>query len=303
MGQETALISVIIPIYNVEPYLSRCIESVLKQTYTNMEIILVDDGSTDHCGEICDAYGKMDARIRVIHKENGGLSSARNSGLEIACGEYIAKDMYEALIGYMQYDVDITCCGRICLSPQERYKSYCLNVAEKFSQERALEEVLLLRKICSSVCTKLFRSVLFSGISFPVGRVSEDITIVYNLIKKSRNVFHIGKAKYFNCYRKDSISNRDFYIRQIDYLLFKRYIYINVIKHYPKLIRQAEAGYIQGAIYIIECIRNSPERNKYAYIEKRVTKMLRNMMLREMRNPYLDQGMKTKMIKLGFIEF
>ncbi|MDE5907443.1 MAG: glycosyltransferase [Lachnospiraceae bacterium] len=306
MEQKEALISIIIPVYNVESYLDRCIESVLKQTYSNIEIILVDDGSTDRCGEICDTYEKRDERIRVVHKENGGLSSARNSGLEIACGEYIgfvdsddyiAEDMYQTMLKYMQDDVDITCCGRVCLSPLKKQKSYCLGSAEKFSQENALEELILLRKICSSACTKLFRSALFSDISFPVGRVSEDILTVYNLFKKSRNVFHIGEAKYFNCYRKDSISNGVFYARRIDYILFKRDICIDVREHYPRLIRQAEAGYIQGAIYIIRNIQESHERSKYDYIEKRVKKMLWNMMFRGLGNPYLDRGMKTAMLK------
>lgn len=308
MEQKEALISIIIPIYNVEPYLNRCIESVLRQTYNNIEIILVDDGSTDHCGELCDAYGKEDARIKVIHKEHGGASSARNRGLEIACGEYvgfvdsddyIAEDMYASLIKYMQDDVDITCCGRVCLSSREKYKMHCSNAAEKYSRESALEEVLLLRKICSSVCTKLFRNVLFSDISFPVGRTCEDIPTVYNLIKKSRNVFHIGEAKYFNCCREDSTSNGDFYARRIDYILFKRDICMDVRKYYPQLIRQAEAGYIQGAIYIIGNIQKSIERNEYSEIEKRVKKMLRNMILRGMRNPYLDRKTKKIMIELG----
>lgn len=300
------LISIIIPIYNVEPYLSRCVESVLQQTYTDIEIILVDDGSTDNCGKMCDAYGKLDERIRVVHKKHGGQSSARNYGLKMAHGEYIgfvdsddyiAKDMYEVLIEYMQDDVDITCCGRVCLFPRERHKMYCLNTAEKFPQESALEEVILLRKICSSVCTKLFRRSLFLDVMFPVGRVSEDIPTVYKLVKKSRNVYHIGKAKYFNCYRKDSTTNKSFYSRRIDYVLFKRDICIDVKEHYPHLLEQAEAGYIQGAIYIIGDIQKSPEKSAYSYIERRVKKMLRNMLLRGLRNPYLDQKTKMLMIK------
>ena len=99
------LISVIIPIYNVEQYLDRCIDSVKKQTYTNLEIILVDDGSPDNCGKMCDEYAEDDKRIKVIHKENGGLSDARNAGIEIATGEYITfidSDDYVSL-DYVEY--------------------------------------------------------------------------------------------------------------------------------------------------------------------------------------------------------
>ena len=94
MSQEKALISIIIPVYKVEKYLEKCIQSVINQTYENLQIILVDDGSPDNCGKICDEYAKKDHRIEVIHKSNGGLSDARNKGLEIAKGEYIGYDVF-----------------------------------------------------------------------------------------------------------------------------------------------------------------------------------------------------------------
>ncbi|MBO7334370.1 MAG: glycosyltransferase, partial [Lachnospiraceae bacterium] len=115
------LISVIVPVFEVEKYLKECIESILNQTYTNLEIILVDDGSPDKCGEICEEYAKTDNRIIVIHHENKGLSSARNRGLDIATGDYIgfvdsddkiAPDMFEILLNNLkQYDADISICG------------------------------------------------------------------------------------------------------------------------------------------------------------------------------------------------
>lgn len=305
MEQKTPLVSVIIPIYNVEQYLNRCIDSVLNQTYINMEIILIDDGSTDRCAEICNAYAELDERIRVVHKENGGLSSARNSGLEIARGEfvgfvdgddYIAKDMYQCMVEYMQSDVDITCCGTSWVSEKEVREENCMNMPTKFSQEQAMEEAFLLRKLSDSVCDKLFRRELFDGLSFLVGRVSEDVPMLYSLLKRARNVYHIGDSKYFYCYREDSISNRDFYLRRIDYLLFKRDICIDVRRNYPKLIGQAEAGYIRSAIGIAKRIAHSPQRIEYYYIEKRIKKMLRNNLLRGMKNSHL--GCRTKMSML-----
>ena len=114
-------VSIIVPVYKVGPYLAKCIDSILSQTLTDFELILVDDGSPDSCGEICDGYAKKDERIKVIHKQNGGLSSARNAGLDIAKGEYIGfvdsddyieHDMYEFLYkNSVQYDTDIACCG------------------------------------------------------------------------------------------------------------------------------------------------------------------------------------------------
>lgn len=309
MEYKEAMISVIIPIYNAELYLNRCIESVLHQTYSNLEVILVDDGSTDHSGEICDSYRETDKRVKVIHQENGGPSLARNRGLRLAKGEYIgfidsddymAGDMYETLLAYMQDDVDITCCGRICVFSKGRSKLQYLSKTKKYTREEALVEVLLIRNISSSVCTKLFRRALFEKICFPVGRGSEDIPVVYELTKKARNVVHIGKAKYFNYNRADSRSNKEFYLRKIDYLLFKRDMCIDIIQIYPQLIMQAEAGYMRAAIYIVENIQSSPNRDRYMSIENRVKRMVRNMMLRGLRNPYLNLWEKKKLLVIGF---
>ena len=115
------LVSVIVPIYNVENYLNKCIESIVNQTYPNLEIVLVDDGATDNCPEICDNWAKKDDRIKVVHKNNGGLASARNAGMNIMSGElfmfidsddYIDQDMIQCMVeGYKSYTVDIVCCG------------------------------------------------------------------------------------------------------------------------------------------------------------------------------------------------
>jgi len=277
-----------------------------------MEIILVDDGSTDHSGEICDSYAGKDSKIHVIHKENEGTASARNRGLEIAGGEYIgfvdsddyvAEDMYQTLYNYMQADIDVACCGRVCISPQKKCKKYCLNGVEVFSREKALEELVLLRKISSSVCTKLFRKSLFYDVKFPVGVICEDIPAVYELFKRTRNVCHIGEGKYFNSYRDDSKSNGDFYGRRIDYLLFKRDICIDISRNYPRLVEQAEAGYMQAAIYIVDNIQMSVARDRYENIEKRVRKMIRNMTIRNIKNPYLDKGTKRELIRKGYEKY
>lgn len=309
MADTLAMISVIIPVYNVEMYLSRCVESVLRQTYTNLEIILVDDGSTDHCGEICDSYSRLDGRVRVIHKKNGGLSSARNAGLKVANGEYvgfvdsddyIAEDMYEILSTAMAEDVDITCCGRIYISSNGRYDKRYVSKAKKYTKGEALEEMLLRRKIGVSACTKLFRRSLFEDVCFPQGRVSEDIPTVYCLIKKARNIVHVGKAKYFYFYRADSISNRAFYLRKVDSVLFRGAICADVRTNYPQFIMQAEALYIQDAIYMIRNIRETCVMGEYAKVEARLKKMLFNMTFRGIVNPYLDSATKRVILRNWF---
>lgn len=309
MEYKEGMISVIIPIYNAELYLNRCIESVLQQTYTYLEVILVDDGSTDRSGVICDSFCESDERVKVIHQENGGPALARNIGLRNARGEYIGfvdsddyitRDMYETLLAYMLDDVDITCCGRMCVFSNGKYEPRYLSAAKKYTCEEALSEVLLVRKISSCVYTKLFRRILFEDVLFPAGRAGEDVPVIYNLFKKARNVFHVGKTKYFYCYREDSISNKAFYLRRIDYLLFKRDMCIDIKNTYPQLTMQAEAGYMQAAIYIIENIQRSPDRDKYMYIEERIKRMVRNMTLRGFRNPYLGFWEKKVLLVTGF---
>lgn len=306
MADTLAMISVIIPVYNVEMYLSRCVESVLQQTYSNLEIILVDDGSTDHCGEICDSFSKLDRRVKVIHKENGGLSSARNAGLEVAKGEYvgfvdsddwIAEDMYETLCAAMRDDVDITCSGRVYISSDGRYNKFYTGKAKKYTKEEALEEMLLLREIDVSACTKLFRRTLFEGVYFPLRRVSEDIPTVYSIIRKARNVVHVGKAKYFYFYRADSISNRVFYFRKVDSVLFRGRICADIRINFPQLIMQAEALYIQDAINMIRDIREGSIDERYVDVEARLRKMLYNMTFRGIRNSYLSSAAKKEILK------
>lgn len=171
------LISVIVPIYKVESYLNRCIDSIINQTYKNLEIILVDDGSPDRCGEICDNYAKLDSRIRVIHKINGGLSSARNAGLKIAKGDYIGfvdsddyikTDMYENLIN--------ACIMNECHVSGVRYERRYQNGLKedsltvitdnslKSSEEYFRE--LLLHVGDVSVCTKLFEKSILENLFF-----------------------------------------------------------------------------------------------------------------------------------------
>ena len=300
------LISVIVPVYNIEPYLERCIDSIIKQTYRKLEIILVDDGSTDQSGTICDAYEQKDDRVFVIHKKNGGLSSARNSGLKKATGGYIgfvdgddfiSEDMYETLIHFMKENIDITCCGRTYILPKQKRREYCLSTAIKFSRLEAMEEMILSRRLSPSACTKLFRKDLFEQIQFPEGRICEDIITVYQLIKKSRNVVHTGQAKYFYCYRENSISHKAFYPQRMDYVLFMKWIYVDVCKNYPRISLQAEAGYIVSLINMMENIQQSNLKSAYDDIRKRLKKVIGKLAVCGICNPYISKKMKKKIIR------
>ena len=185
------LISVIVPVYNVEKYLDRCIDSIVNQTYRNLEIILVDDGSPDNCPKMCDDWAKKDGRIKVIHKENGGLSSARNAGLDICIGEYIhfvdSDDWLELsciellLDACVQNGALLSVCGRYIIVHEKR------NIDKNFSENQIMSTSnfvsnMLVGKNCdSSPCGKLYHKSLWVGIRFPHGRIYEDIAILYKL--------------------------------------------------------------------------------------------------------------------------
>lgn len=238
MSQEKALISIIIPVYKVEKYLEKCIQSVINQTYKNLQIILVDDGSPDNCGKICDEYAQKDHRIEVIHKSNGGLSDARNKGLEIAKGEYIGfvdsddyieSDMYEVLYNLLkQYNADVSICNFYTVSQGKIAIKNVDNGIKEYNRSEILKEVLLDNNIQSYAWNKLYKKELFDEIKYPVGKKYEDIGTTFYLLEKCNKVVVIGKPEYYYINRQDSIVNNVTETTITDYieLIMQRYDYI-----------------------------------------------------------------------------
>ncbi len=210
---KNPLISIIVPVYNIEEYLPRCIESVLAQTYTNLELILVDDGSKDRSGEICDEYQKKDSRIQVIHKENGGSSSARNVGIRAARGQYLGfvdsddyveKTMYETMVR----GIESTGCNIIQVARDEIDEEGNLmpNVCEmpkeqiEYSAEEFMKELLLHKGDCS-FCTKLLNCDLFNENRFPEGVLNEDFHLLVRLLKQGETIVSLPYCGYHVFYR------------------------------------------------------------------------------------------------------
>lgn len=208
--QSKPLISVIVPVYDVEKYLARCIESIINQTYTNLEIILVDDGSPDKCGEICDSYARKDSRIKVLHKENGGVSSARNAGLDMMQGEYvgfvdsddwIVPDMYEYLLSGMTDNVSVTICNYFLSWNYLKTVKHTYDDGIYSSDE-------ILQKLFDDTYdnypwNKLFLSALWKHIRFPAGRIYEDMLTIYKVIELSDQIRTMSEPKYYYLQRKD----------------------------------------------------------------------------------------------------
>lgn len=311
MRKRQEQISVIVPVYNVKDVLNRCIESIITQTYKNLEIILVDDGSNDGSEAICDEWEQKDPRIKVFHKKNGGAASARNLALDIVKGDYIgfvdsddyiAADMYEILLKNMEEGIDLTCCGTVTQYSANMKKRYTLyDHAPKrllFSNQEAIQELLLLRYLSFSPCDKLFRRELFSDLRFPAGKICEDLPAIYEAIKRSRRVVNVGKVKYFYCYRKDSVSRKEFSKQRLNYVLFTRDIFRDVCVSYPNLRKAGEARYIHNLINIMSQIKQCTKAGEYEQTYKRFRKVLFRMQIHILTNPYIVKGTKIAIIKL-----
>ncbi|MCI9218179.1 MAG: glycosyltransferase family 2 protein [Lachnospiraceae bacterium] len=217
---ETPLITVIVPVYNIKDYLPRCVHSITAQTYTRLEIILVDDGSTDGTGALCDSLAAEDERIRVFHKENGGSSSARNLALRHASGEYVgfvdsddylSPEMYELLIkGIREYQVSAAQVARdetdengnplpdICVPPKETV----------LIENRQFMRELLLHVGDCSFCTKLVRKDLFPEDAFPVDKLNEDFHLLVRMLPQMGAVLSLPKQAYHVFYRIGSNSRK-----------------------------------------------------------------------------------------------
>jgi glycosyltransferase involved in cell wall biosynthesis len=224
-------ISVIVPIYNVEIYLVKCIESIINQTYSNLEIILVDDGSPDNCGEICNYYATKDNRIKVIHKENGGLSDARNVGLDFANGEYINfidpddyihEKFYDTLINLaISHNADIAQCDFLKV-----YENGSTNTDMALNERiSVLNNIEALNNLFNDyyvtttvVWNKLYRKELFTDIRFPKGKINEDEFTTFKVLFNSEKVVTTSKPLYYYLQRSNSIMGEKFNTKRLDYL-------------------------------------------------------------------------------------
>ena len=211
----TPLISIIVPIYNVELYLRRCLDSVLNQTYTNLEIILVDDGSPDGCPQICDEYAVKDKRIIVIHKENGGLSAARNAGLDICKGEYISfidsddwvsEKYIETLFNISTKENADIAIGEYISTSGNILKEQNSIFIKTFSSKEALFRLFSKNNTTYTIsCAKLYKRELFSSLRFPIGKYHEDEFTTYILFYNSKKIAYTSEILYYYYQRAGSI--------------------------------------------------------------------------------------------------
>lgn len=267
------LISIVIPVFNVELYLKKCVESVLSQSYKNLEIILVDDGSPDESGRICDEYALKDPRIKVIHKPNGGLSDARNAGMKIMTGEYVGfvdsddwiePHMYETLLKLLlHYDADMAFGG--VADDVERNGTVTTVKTSDYGQEPFAEDKIsaMARYFRGSWAAwdKLYRVELFDGIEYPVGEINEDEAIVLHLLDRCRRVCYTSDVFYHYMRREGTgtITTAAFSLRRLAWAKHCGDNLAYVRNKYPELTTLAAKRYRDSLMWLLSEMAMSEE--------------------------------------------
>lgn len=259
----TSLISVIVPIYNVEKYLSRCVDSIIKQSYKNLEIILVDDGSPDSCPQICDDYAKKDKRIIVIHKENGGLADARNAGMKAATGDFVSfidsddwiePDMLSNMVSCAEKnDSDVVSGGvRWVLDDGNVLREEVSKTCITLNRSNAYKELLCDGLLKQHVWNKLYKHKLIYSIFFDKGKYHEDIFWSYKIFGKCKRVSVLSKCYYNYVQRSDSIMGVTYSEKRLDALdaMYKRCEYTR--KEFPEFYDLALYVYMGSCMFHLQ---------------------------------------------------
>lgn len=266
----TGLISVIIPVYKVEDYLPACLESVLGQDYSQLEVILIDDGSPDGSGAICDRYAQEDSRIRVVHQENKGGAAAKNTGLRVATGEYLSfvdsddllePGAYRHMVGLMEtLDGDVVCCGFRNLY-RSRSEDYRYSEETQVVEGEAFLRAFLTDWTCGLLWNKLYKRKLFDGIFFEEGRKIDDEYFTYRGIMRAKKVVCDNRVVYNYRKRASSVmtspsSQLQITLDRIDFMAKRRE---QVVKEFPQLRREFDVSFLDALTYLPDYPGNALE--------------------------------------------
>ncbi|MDB8558414.1 glycosyltransferase [Turicibacter sanguinis] len=276
-------LSIIVPVYNVESYLKRCLDSILAQTFQDFQLIIINDGSTDCSGQICNSYAKNNEKVIVIHQENQGLSAARNKGLSCAIGDYIGfvdsddfilETMYEIMIKEaFYYDADIVSANYLKHDNQILKSDKKKGPLKFYNNIEALNNYLLdfddkERKIDTVVWNKIYKRNLFKDIRFPVGKIYEDGYVTYKLLYYAHKTIHIDKVLYFYSQRDGSISKSKFSERDATAYDDWKDIYRFIYKNANSLSNLVAPKYIKKNVLLYQKIKNSNISCKNIYLDK-----------------------------------
>ncbi len=275
------LISVIVPIYKVENYLPKCIDSILNQEYKNLEIFLVDDGSPDLCGKICDEYALKDSRIQVIHKPNGGLSDARNVALNIMTGEYVTfidsddyvSPQYISILWKLlnKYKADIAVSQYQAVKGETTKMLTISHVHDHILERDEAVKMMFYQKLFdNSAWGKLYKNYLFKEIQYPKGVIFEDLGTTYKLFLQCNNIAYTSAISYFYLQRKDSIEGEQFNDKKLDAIPLANEMMSTIAKENPQNIKAAKCRCVSLYWHILSSMpKHHPQRQELiSFIKK-----------------------------------
>ncbi|MBR2883464.1 MAG: glycosyltransferase family 2 protein [Clostridia bacterium] len=275
------LVSIIVPVYNVEKYIHQCIDSIINQTYKNIEIILVDDGSPDNCGKICDEYAEKDSRIKVIHKENGGLSDARNHGIDAATGDWLmfvdsddwlhnhtVEKLHDAV---NRYGVSVS----ICNYKETSGESPCVDTninAELWTPK----DLYLEKQVQATIaCGKLYHKNCFNEIRYPVGKIHEDEFVTYRILFAQEKIAFIDQPYYAYFINPDGITKSEWTPKRLDAVraLFEQIRFFKLTKDKELIYISLRKAFWNLSNQQALCSKDKYPK-EYRYIKKSINKML-----------------------------
>jgi len=259
---DNPLISVIVPIYNVEEYLNRCVESIVNQTYQNLEIILVDDGSPDNCPQMCDEWAGKDSRIKVIHKENGGLSDARNAGMKIATGDYISfidsDDWIDRKTFSLVMEKIIAAKAQIgafnIISVDSN--SFTPDLSDEYellNSEQAIENTIDDTGVKTVAWNKVYHKNVLQGLTFPKGKLHEDEFFTFHALDKAEKIVYLHRQCYYYFQRPTSIMGQ-YNVKHLDMLDGVKNRMEFVRDRYPRLYRKAKLSFSMCCLFQYEAL-------------------------------------------------
>ncbi len=293
-------VSIVIPVYNVEKYIVKCVSSVMNQTYSNIEIILVDDGSTDKSGEICDVLATKDSRIKVYHKKNGGPSDARNYGIDrvhskyitfIDSDDYVTKDYVKYLLGLLKKTKsDIASCSykRIyssadCLNKQKEH-------IEVMKSSKAIEMYLYKKTFTASAHCKIYKSELFSNIRYPVGYIYEDMAVICELLAAANSIAVSNQQKYYYRQRENSIMRGAFHSGKMQRIEVAETVRSFIQQQYPEILSAAEARCFLAAVQTLREVQIVPDNQQYLSVIREEIRLYRKTVWKDKKAPMFLRG-------------
>ena len=302
----TPKISVIVPVYKVEKYLNKCVDSIVNQTFTDIEIILVDDGSPDNSGKMCDDWSQKDRRIRVIHKENGGLSDARNRGIQESSGEYIIfidsddfiePKMLEVLYNLAtDHDADVAISGLCDCYISGKFPRCTQTDIKIYNGVQALEQALIAERISVEVCTKLIKRTTLGDLRFLKGKTSEDAFFTPQLFLKSSKIVETPVPFYNYWHRSGSITTAPFNEKGTHVIEAYEIVMNMVEQDYPQLKVAAECRLLWAHFTVLDRILASSNHDIPAFYDS--VKFLKKNWLKVIKNPYFRKSRKLSAIAL-----